>query len=135
MTQHIQTDPRKKGAEASLTAAPPLGRDLTELGLAWWGRRVRVSEGGARQCLYSLMAEGGLPDAYLADAARYRTAGLSLVAKIEKERALGEGQPVSSKSRRLRVPASISSHQRQHHASAETLRRLSFWRPAPVHDR
>lgn len=71
-------------------SAPQLGRDLTERGLVWWGRRVRVSEGGTRQFLYSLMAEGGLPDAYLAEAARYRTAILSMLAEIEQEGALGE---------------------------------------------
>jgi hypothetical protein len=70
--------------------APQLGRDLTERGLAWWGRRVRISEGGARQFLYSLMAEGGMPDAYLAEAARYRSAVLSMLAEIEQEGALAE---------------------------------------------
>ena len=72
------------------SAAPQLGRDLTERGLAWWGRRVRVSENGARQFLYSLMAEGGMPDAYLAEAARYRSAVLSMLAEIEQEGALAE---------------------------------------------
>lgn len=73
-----------------LAAAPTLGRALAERGLNWWGRRVRVSESGSRQFLYSLMAEGGLPDAYLAEAARYRSTVLAMLAEIEQEGTLGE---------------------------------------------
>lgn len=38
-------------------------RDLVELGLRWWRRQARRSETGRNLYLYSLMAEGGLPDA------------------------------------------------------------------------
>ena len=39
--------------------------------------------------LYSLMAEGGLPDLYLAEAARYRDTVLAVLSEIETEGALG----------------------------------------------
>ena len=35
------------------------GLRLVDRGLGWWGREVRVSQGGIRMSLYTLMAEGG----------------------------------------------------------------------------
>ncbi len=59
---------------------------LVERGLAWWGRRVRLAEGGHRLFLYSLMVEGGMPDALLArDGGIYRSATLATLAAIEAE--------------------------------------------------
>lgn len=71
------------------TADVELGRTLTLRGLESWSRAVRLSEGGSRQYLYSLMAEGGLPDAYLAEAVRYRGTVLAMLSEIEAEGALG----------------------------------------------
>lgn len=76
---------------AGLGRRPPdhaLTRWLVEEGLAAWGRRVRHYLGGHRAFLYSLLAEGGLPDAALAEAGRYREALLGLIAAIEAEGAL-----------------------------------------------
>lgn len=66
-----------------------LGRELTLEGFAWWRRPIRRSDDGNRLLLYSLMAEGGLPDAYLAEAARYRDTVLAVLSEIEAEGALG----------------------------------------------
>ena len=38
---------------------------LVVRGLQWWGRKVRISEGGVHLYLYTLMAEGGLPQSLL----------------------------------------------------------------------
>ncbi len=46
-----------------------LGRELTSEGFEWWRRPIRRSDDGDRMLLYSLMAEGGLPDSCLAEAA------------------------------------------------------------------
>ena len=62
-----------------------LGIELVRSGLPWWGRRVRISEAGHRMFLYTLMAEGGLPEALLAQAGHYRRVVLGLLADIEAE--------------------------------------------------
>jgi len=67
-----------------------LGRDLAELGLEWWRRKVRRSESGQRHLLYSLMAEGGLPESYLAAAPLYRGTVLAMLKEIEAEGSLAE---------------------------------------------
>ena len=41
------------------------GRDLVDQGFEWWGRQVRLSHASIRMFLYSLMAEGGIPEALL----------------------------------------------------------------------
>jgi hypothetical protein len=69
---------------------PQLGRILTERGLVWWRRPVRRSESGHRHFLYSLMAEGGLPEAYLAQAPLYRGTVLAMLSEIEAEGSLAE---------------------------------------------
>jgi hypothetical protein len=69
---------------------PPFGRVLAERGLAWWRRPVRRSESGHRHYLYSLMAEGGLPEAYLAQAPMYRGTVLAILSEIEAEGSLAE---------------------------------------------
>lgn len=66
-----------------------LGRELVLEGFAWWRRPIRLSDDGDRLLLYSLMAEGGLPDAYLAEAARYRDTVLAVLSEIEAEGVLG----------------------------------------------
>ena len=48
------------------------GRKLTARGLEWWGREIRVSDAGIRMFLYSLMAEGGIPEALLSNPGLYR---------------------------------------------------------------
>jgi hypothetical protein len=52
------------------------GIELVQTGLAWWRRYVRHSEAGQRMFLYSLMAEGGLPQALMAQEGKWgKTAG------------------------------------------------------------
>ena len=60
-------------------------RQLTDEGLNRWRRPLRVSEGGIRQYLYTLMAEGGLPDALMADPGHYQHMVLQLVQQVEAE--------------------------------------------------
>ena len=63
-----------------------LGRDLTERGLAWWRRDVRKSNAGFRMFLYSLMAEGGIPEALLQQPGLYRDVVMGLLIEMEEER-------------------------------------------------
>lgn len=58
---------------------------LVETGLLKWRRRVRHAESGNREFLYSLLAEGGLPDAALAEANRYGTVLLRILSDLEAE--------------------------------------------------
>lgn len=67
----------------------PAAIELTDRGLAAWRRKLRRSDHGHREFLYTLLAEGGLPDLALANAPRYRGALLGLVSAIEAEGALG----------------------------------------------
>jgi hypothetical protein len=60
-------------------------RKLTDEGLHSWQRPLRVSEGGIHQYLYTLMAEGGLPDALMADPGHYQHMVLQLVQQVEAE--------------------------------------------------
>ena len=70
----------------NLTSADQdLGRELTETGLSWWGREVRVSKGGARLFLYSLLSERGIPEALLREPGLYRDVVMGLIAEIELE--------------------------------------------------
>lgn len=62
-----------------------LGRELTARGLEWWGREIRVSDAGTRMFLYSLMAEGGIPEALLSSPGLYRDVVLGLLKEIETE--------------------------------------------------
>ncbi|MBF0401165.1 MAG: hypothetical protein HQL90_10405 [Magnetococcales bacterium] len=62
-----------------------LGVKLVEQGLLWWNRKVRISEAGHRMFLYSLMAEGGLPQALLSQKGLYRRVVMGLLAEIEAE--------------------------------------------------
>ena len=62
---------------------------LTELGLQFWQRPLRRSNAGHREFLFSLLAEGGLPDMALAQAVRYRKVLLDLIHEIEAEGSLG----------------------------------------------
>ena len=61
------------------------GRRLTESGLRWWGRSVRQTRAGINLYLYSLMAEGGIPEALLADAGLYRSVVMGVLSDIEAE--------------------------------------------------
>ena len=62
-----------------------LGRNLTTQGLQWWERNPRVSEAGRRMFLYSLMAEGGIPEALLRNQGLYRDVVLGALKEIERE--------------------------------------------------
>ncbi len=76
---------------------------LTETGLNAWGRSVRRRDSGDRAFLFSLLAEGGLPDLALADASRYCTALLALVAEIEAEGELGVARAPDAARRAVRL--------------------------------
>ena len=62
-----------------------LGRELTESGLSWWRRKVKVSSAGKRMFLYSLMAEGGIPEALLKEGGLRRNVVMGLLAELEAE--------------------------------------------------
>lgn len=68
-----------------------LGRDLTSYGLQWWGRNTRVSGAGHRMFLYSLMAEGGLPESLLQNQGLYRDVVLGILKEIEREGGVDAG--------------------------------------------
>jgi hypothetical protein len=59
--------------------------ELVRLGLNWWGRKVRVSEAGINMYLYTLMAEGGLPQALLTQPGLYQRVFKGLLADLEAE--------------------------------------------------
>ncbi len=61
------------------------GRDLAEQGLRWWNRQIKRSDAGIRMFLYSLVAEGGIPEALLKEAGLYRNVVMGLLAEIEAE--------------------------------------------------
>lgn len=67
----------------------PEDRDLAvqfvKDGLRWWGRDVRVSEKGLHLYLYTLMAEGGLPQALLVQTGLYHRTVMGLLADLEAE--------------------------------------------------
>ena len=62
-----------------------LGRELADQGLGWWGREIRVSDAGTRMSLYSLMAEGGIPEILLKEPGLYRGVVMGLLSEIEAE--------------------------------------------------
>ena len=62
-----------------------LAVELVRMGLKWWGRPIRQSDAGSRLYLYSLMAEGGLPEALLQELGRYRRVVMGLLGAIEAE--------------------------------------------------
>lgn len=62
---------------------------LVATGLRRWRRNVRRGDIGHREFLYTLVAEGGLPDAAMAEAGRYASALLHVIAEIEREGTLG----------------------------------------------
>lgn len=87
----------------SLPCESSLGRELTEQGLLFWKRPLRQSDGGNRAFLYSLLAEGGLPDHALAEAPRYRSALLQVLQEVEAEGALAiaAAEPVAHRAVQL----------------------------------
>ena len=62
-----------------------LGRRLAERGLHWWDRRIKQSNAGHSMFLYTLLAEGGIPEALLRESKLYRYAVMGLLAEIEAE--------------------------------------------------
>ncbi len=62
-----------------------LGRELTESGLVWWRRKVKVSRAGTRMFLFTLMAEGGIPEALLSEGGLRRNVVMGLLAEMEAE--------------------------------------------------
>lgn len=77
---------------------------LVSLGLAWWGREIRQSENSRNLYLYSLLVEGGLPDALLQDG-HYRRVILALVADIEKQGGARAASTVVTQSAQRRLMA------------------------------
>ena len=67
-----------------------LGKALVEQGLREWRRSVVGLASGRQMYLYSLMYEGGVPEALLQEESLYRTAVMGLVTEIERERNLGD---------------------------------------------
>jgi hypothetical protein len=63
----------------------PLAKRMVENGLGWWNRDVREARNGNRLYLYSLLVEGGLPEALLTQEGLYRRVILGLVKDIEAE--------------------------------------------------
>lgn len=59
------------------------GRRLTRLGMAFWRRPIREAIDGSQLYLYSLMAEGGLPEALLREEGLYQRVVLKLLEDIE----------------------------------------------------
>ena len=62
-----------------------LGRWLAERGLQWWDREIKQSNAGHSMFLYSLLAEGGIPEALLRESGLYRNVVMGLLAEIEAE--------------------------------------------------
>ncbi|MDI3337950.1 STY4851/ECs_5259 family protein [Defluviimonas aestuarii] len=62
-----------------------LAVSLVDQGLKWWYRRVRTTETGIHQYLYSLMSEGGLPQALLQQQGLYNRVVVGLLREIEAE--------------------------------------------------
>lgn len=60
-------------------------RWLTETGLAAWRRTIHRSPSRHRKFLYSLLAEGGLPDLALNESGTYRNVLVHLVQELEAE--------------------------------------------------
>ncbi len=75
--------------------------ELTERGIAAFRRKLRYSDHGHRLFLYTLMAEGGLPDAALTDEGRYRTALLGLVREVERQGTLADAYAGLAAQRRV----------------------------------
>lgn len=92
--EHIRSQYRQ-GALSWDFVLSPLGltteqsaiQDLTQTGLRLWQRQVRKRPSDqASLYLFSLLAEGGLPDAMLARDSGYQSAVLTLVAALERDR-------------------------------------------------
>jgi hypothetical protein len=58
---------------------------LVVRGLRWWGREVRITDGGIHLYLYTLMAEGGLPQSLLVQSGLYQRVIKGLLRDIEAE--------------------------------------------------
>ena len=85
-------------------------RKLTDTGLKTWGRKLRVSEYGRRQFIYTLMAEGGLPDALMQNAGHYQDMMLALVREVESEGTLGEQiAPLAARRYQYELPQAFQS--------------------------
>ena len=61
------------------------GRNLAERGLDWWGREVQRDSSGNRMFLYTLMAEGGIPESLLKNPGNFRNVVLGLLRDVEAE--------------------------------------------------
>jgi hypothetical protein len=61
------------------------GQILVSNGLSWWKRSVRVTEANVHLYLYSLMAEGGLPEALLVQPGLYGRVVKGLLGDFEAE--------------------------------------------------
>lgn len=66
-----------------LSETQDLGREMVEKGLRWWQRAVRKSENQTNLYLYTLMAEGGLPQSLLVEDGLYGRVVKGLLAEME----------------------------------------------------
>ncbi len=62
-----------------------LVREITKQGLSWWNREIKQTNTGTRMFLYSIVAEGGIPEALLKETGLYRNVVMGLLAEIEAE--------------------------------------------------
>lgn len=69
----------------NLSEDQTLARNLVERGLRFWGRQVRESEQGIHMYLYTLMAEGGLPETLLKEPGLYQRVVKGLLRDVEAE--------------------------------------------------
>jgi hypothetical protein len=86
---------------------------LVETGLQKWRRSVRRGDTGHREFLYTLVAEGGLPDAAMAEAGTYGNALLRVIAEIEREGTLGVVAAVPAARRHLHTLPQALRHEEQ----------------------
>lgn len=88
-----------------------LGTKLTQCGLRAWRREIRRSDAGQTLFLYTLMAEGGLPDTLLRQEGLYRQVVMNLVSEIEEMngRGLSSGAEMAARRQIWALPQSFQT--------------------------
>lgn len=61
-----------------------IAREWVKEGLCWWDRKVRTSRDDHRLFLYTLMAEGGIPEALLKEQGIYRDVVMGSLSDLER---------------------------------------------------
>lgn len=105
---------------------------LVEKGLQSWGRSVRRFDQGNRAFLYTLLAEGGLPNAALQEASRYRSVLISLMAELEREGALARTVARAVAARHVeRLPQALQNSDQENLLSELVLALIDLRRAIP----